>query len=172
MGDIGCFEDHVSVMVAPHASKFYRFDAERRCQRTVYEAETAFLTDYQELRDATKAGTAFPSQHKDASGGAIVRFLGKRATNDLVWPEVEAIVAGDHVLSFDCISYGDRAFYLSVDGGEPLRIETKATGGKIATVTATLPLSKGMHSVRLYNADEWMPDIDKMTLGIAPKDTP
>ena len=162
MADVGCFEDCVSVMLAPHAAKFYRFDAERRLQRRVYEAETAFLADYQELHDATKAGTAFPEQHAGASGGVVVRFLGGRASNDLVWPEVNSLESGDYVLAIDYVSPEDRAFVLSVDGAIPTRVEAPATGGKVSRVEVPCRLEAGMHAVRLSNPDAWMPDVDRM----------
>ena len=63
-------------------------------------AETAFLSDYQELWDATKAGTAFPDQMKEASGGVYVRYIGNRASNDLVWKDVKVDAAGELVLAF------------------------------------------------------------------------
>ena len=167
MADVGRFEGHVSVRVAPHASKFYRFDAERRTQRKVYEAECAFLTDYQELWDAVKAGTAFPAPLEGASGGMIVRYLGNRASNDLVWADVKVDAAGTYVFSIDYASPDDRMFELSVDGGSAQPVKVKGTGGKVATVEVAAPLSAGVHSVRLSNATAWMPDIDRMTLSLA-----
>jgi len=168
MADVGRFEGVVSVKVAPHASKFYRFDAERRIVRRVYESETAFLTDYQELSDAAKAGTAFPDQRADASGGVIVRFLGGRATNDLVWPEVEVDASGEYVLTFDYASPDDRAFDVSVDGGAPIRVAAPATGGKISQVSVRMHLASGVHSIRLRNDSAWMPDVDRMTIASVP----
>ena len=122
MADVGRFETSVSVKVAPHASRFYRFDAERRLPRVVYEAECAYLSDYQELRDCAKSGTAFPAQREGASGDVLVRYLGNRATNDLVWREVKIDAAGDYVLTFHYAAEDDRAFDLSIDGGEGVRI--------------------------------------------------
>ena len=164
MADVGRFESQVSVKVAPHASKFYRFDAARRTMRKVYEAEAAFLSDYQELCDAAKAGTAFPDQCKDASGGVIVRYVGNRETNDLIWPAVKVDADGEYVLSFSYASPDDRAFNLSVDGGAAMRIATPATGGKLANVEARLRIAAGVHAIRLSNASAWMPDIDRMTV--------
>ena len=168
MADVGRFEGVVSVKVAPHASKFYRFDAERRIARRAYEAETAFLADYQELSDAVKAGTAFPDQRADASGGVIVRFLGGRATNDLVWPQVEVDAAGEYVLAFDYASPDDRAFDLSVDGGAPIRVAAPATGGRISQVSVRMHFASGVHSIRLRNDSSWMPDFDRMTIASVP----
>ena len=169
MADVGRFTGEVSVKVAPHASRFYRFDAERRVMRKVYEAETAFLSDYQELRDAAKAGTAFPDQCKGASGGVIVRYIGNRATNDLVWPDVKVDAAGEYVLLFRYASPEDRAFDVSVDGGAAVRVAAPATGGGIAAVEARVRLEAGVHRVRLYNDSAWMPDMDRMTLEGAPR---
>ena len=170
MADVGRFEGHVSVKVEPHASKFYRVDAERRMQRTVYEAECAYLTDYQELHNAVKVGTAFPAKSKDASGGMIVRYLGNRASNDMVWSDVKVDAAGEYVFSIAYYSPDDRSFDLAVDGGKEQKINVKGTGGKISTVNVTVALSAGIHSVRLSNAAAWMPDIDRMTLLPAKRD--
>ena len=164
MADVGCFEDHVSVNVAPHASKFYRFDAEKRVQRRAYEAECAYLADYQELGDAAKAGTAFPAPMEGASGGMIVRFLGNRATNYLEWRDVKVDVDGEYVLSISYFSPDDRSFDVAIDGGMAQKVEVKGSDGKISMVKMAYKLAAGVHSVRLSNANGWMPDIDGMTL--------
>ncbi len=156
----------MSVKVPPHGAKFYRFDAERRVQRMVYEAETAFLSDYQELRDAAKAGTAFPGSCAGASGGMVVRYLGKRATNDLVWQEVKVDADGDYAVTFDYASPDDRAFMVSVDGGAATRIAVPASKGIVSSVETRLRLKAGVHRVRLFNETEWMPDLDRMTISI------
>ena len=162
--DVGCFEDHVSVNVAPHASKFYRFDAEKRVQRRGYEAECAYLADYQELGDAAKAGTAFPAPMEGASGGMIVRFLGNRATNYLEWRDVKVDADGEYVLSISYFSPDDRSFDVAIDGGMAQKVEVKGSDGKISMVKMAYKLAAGVHSVRLSNANGWMPDIDGMTL--------
>ena len=164
MADVGCFEENVSVKVAPHASKFYRFDAQRRLQRKIYEAECAFLTDYHELSDPLKAGIAFPATLQEASGGMVVRNLGNRASNDLVWTEVKIDTAGEYVLSIAYVSDVDREFDVSVDGSKIRRATVKSTSGKISTVDIRVLLASGVHSVRLSNTSSWMPDIDRMAV--------
>ncbi len=172
MADVGKFENSVSVTVAPHASKFYRFDAARRLPRVVYEAESAFLSDYQELSDGAKSGTAFPAQREGASGGVLVRYLGNRATNDLVWREVKVDAAGDYVLTFHYAAEDDRAFDLSIDGGEGVRIAAPAAnGGAIAAVATRARLGSGVHTIRISNATAWTPDIDRMTVVLALADS-
>lgn len=164
MADVGCFEDAVAVRVAPHASKFYRFDAERRLQRRIYEAETAYLAAYQELHDPLKAGTAFHAAAKGASGGIVVKNLGARASNDLVWREVKIDKPGEYAVAFDCFSPENRDFFVSVDGAEPIKVAVAATGEKPCTALIRIPLDEGLHSVRLFNDAAPMPDIDRMMI--------
>ena len=172
MADVGRFENSVSVKVASHASRFYRFDAERRLPRVVYEAESAFLSDYQELSDGEKSGTAFPAQREGASGGVLVRCLGNCATNDLVWREVKVDVAGDYVLTFHYAAEDDRAFDLSINGGEGVRIAAPAAnGGAIAAVATRARLGSGVHTIRISNATAWTPDIDRMIVVPASADS-
>ena len=164
MADVGCFEDHVSVNVAPHGSKFYRFDAERRVQRKVYEAECAYLADYQEMHDAAKSGTPFPAPQEGASGGMVVRNLGSRDTNYLEWRDVKVDEAGKYAVTIDYSSPDERWFDISVDGGAPRRVNVKGTDGKFMKVVMVPELSAGIHTIRLSNGSAWMPDIDRMTL--------
>ncbi len=166
MADVGCFEDHVSVSVAPHASKFYRFDAERRVQRKVYEAECAYLADYQELdeRFEKKLGTAAPAPMEGASGGMVVVKLGNSATNYLEWRDVKIDNDGEYVLVIDYSSPDDRAFDLAVDGGVVRRVEVKGTEGRLSKAEVSVKLSAGVHTIRLANASARMPDIDRLTL--------
>ena len=163
-GDPGSFRDRFSLNVRPHFAKFYRFDAERRVERTVYEAETAFLSEYQELRDATKAGTAFPAEFEGASGGVAVRFLGNRETNDLVWKDVRIERGGRRTLVFRCSSPDARYFFVQVDGGEKVRLDVAATNGSFVEVSAEFGFTPGLHAVRVSNGGGWAPDLDMMTI--------
>ena len=167
MGDVGRFKTEVFVKVPPHGSKFYRFDAQRRVMRSVYEAETAYLSDYQELRDAAEAGTAHYAQHAGASGGVIVRFLGNRRSNDLLWREVKVDQDALYSLSFDCISHGERFFDVEIDGAKSRRIRVADTKGALSTVGFDVRLEKGIHSVRISNATGWAPDFDRMKIAIS-----
>ena len=166
MADVGRFEGQVSVNVAPHGAKFYRFDAERRVQRKVYEAECAYLADYQELdeRFEKKLGTAAPAPMEGASGGMVVVKLGNSGTNYLEWRDVKVDAAGEYVLAIDYSSPEERWFEISVDGVAPRRLDVKGTDGKLSRVEVFARLSAGVHTIRLSNASAPMPDIDRLTL--------
>ena len=159
--DIGAFTGAFRTTVPPHGARFYRLDAERRLDRTLYEAEAAYLSDYQELRDARKAGTAFPDQMAGASGGVIVRGLGGRGwSNDLIWRDVKVTAASS--LSLVCATEADGFLQVCVDFDDPKKIPVKATGGALVTVDLGVTLTPGIHTVRLFNAyaDMCMPDVD------------
>ena len=159
--DIGAFTGAFRTTVPPHGARFYRLDAERRLDRTLYEAEAAYLSDYQELRDARKAGTAFPDQMAGASGGVIVRGLGGRGwSNDLIWRDVKVTAASS--LSLVCAAEADGFLQVCVDFDDPKKIPVKATGGALVTVDLGVTLTPGIHTVRLFNAhaDLCMPDVD------------
>ena len=167
----GVFENRLSVEVRPHASRFFRFDADERLERTVYEAETAFLTDYQELKDPVKAGTAFPVQVSAASGGVAVRGLGGRPSNDLIWKDVWIKTPGRRILEFACAGDEARQMVVEVDGREVARPVVRANGDFSARVSVAVDLTHGVHTVRLSNPTGRMPDVDLMRVR-APLMTP
>jgi len=162
--DPGSFADRFTLKVRPHSAKFFRFDAEKRLERTVYEAETAYLAEYQELHEAEKAGTAAPVECAGASGGVAVRFIGGREANDLVWRGVKVDRGGKRTLVFRYASPEGRNFFVQVDGGEKVRVEAPATNGAFSEAAAELELSPGVHAVRVSNGSARAPDIDVMTL--------
>ena len=162
--DVGEFEGHVFVKVPAHGSRFYRLDAERRLERTVYEAEAAFLTDYQELTDSVKAGTAAPFESASASGGVAVRTLGARATNDLVWKDVKVEKGGKRTLEVLCSAKEERGFAVEVDGVRRAEVKVRTQEGVFEPYRVEVELAEGLHAVRLLNPAAPMPDIDVMFL--------
>lgn len=163
--DLGYAAEPMTVTVAPHATRFFRVDAEKRLERTLYEAETAFLTEYQELKNAAEVGTAHVREYPGASGGVAVCFLGNRETNDLVWKDVNILESGKRELEFLCSAPdGDRVFDVQIDGGKPQRLTVKATDGGFVPVTLEATLKRSVHTIRLTNATGWAPDIDCLRL--------
>ena len=160
MADVGMFKDEIHVKVAPHASKFYRFDAETRLERRLYQAESAYLTAYQELHNPLKAGTAFPDKANGASNAYLVKNLGGRPDNDIIWHDVAVATEGLRCLTIGYRSVDEGVFFLSIDGGEAVGVKVSPSGEKTAEVTVLARLSAGCHSIRLFNASAKMPDID------------
>jgi hypothetical protein len=168
--DIGEFENEVSIKVRPHAAKFFRFDADLRLDRTIYEAETAYLSDYSEIDDSSYGATnscvvqgrAYYAPVQGASGGMAVVNLGARETNDLIWKSVNVSDSGKYRLTFRHNTPEPRKFYVQIDGGDKQMLWVgKGTTG-FCDISLDAELKKGTHSVRLTNAYGKTPDIDFM----------
>lgn len=163
--DAGTFTGEMSVTVPAHGTRIYTLEAAERLERTVYEAETAWLSEYQELWNNESRGTAIYSEKAGASGGALVGWLGNRASNDLQWRTVQSETGGLYKMTLSFITGESRNIKISVNGGEP--ISASLNGGSwsnIAQKEFEITLNKGNNTVRLYSDAGWMADIDCMTL--------
>lgn len=172
--DVETAADGISVEVPAHGTRIYRLEATRRIERSLYEAETAFLSEYQELHDAFSVATAYYEKDAACSGGAKVVNLGRKPKNDLRWLDVYSETGGEYEVTIDILptpealqisewdsNPGGYQFFLSVnDGvGNRVRLDKDSTS---ATITVTLPA--GSNVVRLYDDRYLMPGIDRMTL--------
>ena len=172
--DVETAADGISVEVPAHGTRIYLLEATQRIERSLYEAETAFLSEYQELHDAFSVATAYYEKDAACSGGAKVVNLGRKPKNDLRWLDVYSETGGEYEVTIDILptpealqisewdsNPGGYQFFLSVnDGvGNRVRIDKDSTS---ATITVTLPA--GSNVVRLYDDRYLMPGIDRMTL--------
>lgn len=154
-----------SITLPPHATRIYKLTGETRLERTVYEAETAWLSDYQELENNQTAQTAVYTENVNRSGGAIVGWLGNRETNDLQWRNVYSFKGGDYTMKLTFESAETRNVTVSVNGEEVKTLSLKSEGwNKTASIDIPVKLNAGYNVVRLSNANGFMPDIDCMTL--------
>ncbi len=155
----------VTVTVAPHGTKIFKVKGTKRIERTRYEAETAWLPAYQELRNPQSERTAVYTASEYASGGYFTGFLGMSPKNELQWKNVHVEKAGTRTLTITCFSGQVRKMNLSVNGKQVTTLTTQALDwDQPQTLTATVTLKKGDNIVSLSNPDEWMPDIDVMTI--------
>ena len=169
--DTGSFTGSSTVVLPPHSAKFYLFDAERRLERRVYEAESAYLTYYSELdgtsygseESCRKQGRAYFTSRDGASGGVAVVNLGGREINDLVWKDVRMDAPGKRRVVFRCSSPETRTFFCEV-GGVKTELAAPPTNGAFAEVVCELDFAAGVQSVRLFNPSSPMPDVDSMEI--------
>ncbi len=59
-----------------HGTRVYSITGTRRIPRSIYEAEQAYLSSYQEIYDPIATGTAFYFPLESASGGMVVANVG------------------------------------------------------------------------------------------------
>ena len=152
-------------MVPAHGTQIFTAKTKKRIDRTVYEAETAYMQKYQELRNHVAMKTAVYSAKEGAMGGYVAGYLGQSADNDIVWKDVYVKKAGYRKMTFVYYGGEDRDMELEINGKHVNTLATHSRNwAKPGRITATVHLQKGSNTVRLYNAKGWMPDIDCMIL--------
>ena len=148
-----------------HGTKIFRVKGQQRLERTRYEAETAWLSRYQELRNNVDVVSAIYDQKEGAEGGYIVRFLGSRADNDLLWQHVNMKKAGVRTMTIGCFTGEEREMDVYVNGEfvKTLKVPARDWNDR-QTVSVEVALRKGDNIIRINNPRGWCPDIDGMRL--------
>ncbi|MDE6338502.1 MAG: carbohydrate-binding protein, partial [Muribaculaceae bacterium] len=163
--DVGTFNGSMTVTVPAHGTRIYRLEATERYERHLYEAETAWISAYQELENNQAVQSGIYEENESLSGGAKACWLGMRADNDLIWRDVYSANGGEYELTIAYLSGADRYFTLEVNG-EVIKSINGNSGGwdKVATTMVKVNLKQGDNSVRLYTNGDWMPDVDYMQI--------
>ncbi|MBO5750442.1 MAG: alpha-galactosidase [Bacteroidaceae bacterium] len=163
--DIGVFEGGYDVKVPAHGTRIYKLEAEKRYERRVYEAETAWLDAYQELVNNQTAETGIYEETDYCSGGAKAGWLGRSKKNSLEWRNVYSKDGGEYNIDIVYITGETRKVNVVVNGEELQTLSLNSGGwNSPKTTTLTVNLQKGFNSIKLYNSSAWMPDIDCMVL--------
>lgn len=169
--DLGVKVGNMSVEVPAHGTRIYMLDAEERLERTVYEAETAWLSKYQELKNYITEETATYIEAANCSGGAKVGYLGNSAENDLQWRNVYSNEGGEYIMRLLFLTGEERSFKISVNNSEPIETAVNSGGWNIVgSKDYNIVLNKGYNVIRLYSDNGWLPDIDCMKF--VSQDTP
>lgn len=172
--NMGIYEGSYTVTVPAHGTRIYKLTAQERLERTVYEAETAWLSAYQELVNNEVYGTAIYSEKGAFSGSMGVGWLGGSEGNDLQWRNVYSEQGGEYTIRVYYITGEDRTMKLSVNGGTPISYTGNSGGwGSVAYADFDVVLEPGENVVRLFNESAYTGDVDKMELirkGVAEED--
>lgn len=157
--DRGASAGGMDILLQPHATEIYRLEASRRVPRKLYEAETAYLSRYQELENNEAAQSAVYKENPQCSGGVGVAFLGMRPDNDIQWRNVYSECSRDARCTLTVEGEIHAPFKVSVNGRD---VRTVAS---VADLTFPIELKAGDNTVRIYTeAQEWLPTLDCMTL--------
>lgn len=165
-------DGQMQVTVPAHDTKIFRLEADKRLERTVYEAETAWLERYQDIGMNNRLGYAEYEDMPECSGGGKVAFLGNHPDNWLEWRDVYSREGGLYDMNIRYLAGREGFVMMSVNGKKSIRIELpqKQLGiigheaNEPANVTVRIALRKGKNIIRLSNPEDWAPDIDCMTL--------
>ncbi|MBO4431795.1 MAG: alpha-galactosidase [Bacteroidaceae bacterium] len=164
--DLGEMTDQLSVTVPAHGTRIYRLEAETRLERNLYEAETAYLSKYQEIFNNREFKSAVYESNDACSGREYVGWLGGDTKNDLQWRNVYSDNGGDYQMVLSYMSGDNRNLTVSVNGKDVQTLSCNSGSyEKVATKTLKVTLQQGENVIRLYNKSSAdMPSIDCMTL--------
>ena len=138
-------------------------EAQQRLEPTIYEAEWAYLPDFDDLGKKDKnVNYAYEAA---ASGKTKVGFLGGRPENYAEWKEVYSEKGGTYDMTITYFTAEDRSLVVDVNG-EKQTIEKLNSGGYSTpkTITIQVNLKPGNNVIRMGRSDYWAPDIDCFTL--------
>lgn len=161
---IGTHKGAYKVKVPAHGTRVYTLKAEKRLPQTKFEAENAYLHEYQELYHPESVGSAYVRRQPGTSGGAVVTNIGYRPANDLVWRQVIVPAEGDYDVTVALIPEGRCQLQISANEDPYIRFKFEEKSDP-TTVTARLHLKKGINSIRLASTEK-APVIDCMTINL------
>lgn len=165
--DLDDAEETFTVNVPAHGTRIYTLEAEQRLERTLYEAETAYLSRYQEIKNNQAYVSGVYSSDNACSGGMKAGWLGRRADNDLQWRHVYSQGGGEYSLELAYECGESRSVTLEVNGQKVGSYSLNSGSySKVGKKKVTVTLNDGENVVRLYNTSGWMPDIDCMRLSL------
>ena len=167
--DIGAYEGTFEVNVPAHGTRIYVAEAETRLERKRYEAETAYISDYQELLNNQSERTGIYEAASFCSAGFKAGWLGYSEENDLLWRDVYSENGGEYTLSIAFISGENHNITVSVNGKTVQTISANSGGWQtVGKKSLTIQLEKGNNTIRLFNPNTWMPDIDYIDVSPTP----
>lgn len=165
-------EGTMEVTLPAHGTAIYKATAEKRLERTLYEAETGFNGTYQEISNNQVDHSATYDESSTASGKCKVGWLGMSKDNYLEWRNVYSQTGGKYRLTFGFFSGDNRSMQLSVNGEDVKNFTSLNSGSwdSVKTCNTTVHLNAGVNTVRLSNATGWMPNMDYMKLTLLEAD--
>ena len=164
--DEGCVKETIKYRVPAHGVKILRVEGEKRTDPVRYEAEQAYLNQYDALLKRPRA-VAYQS-FKGASGDMTICNLGGHKDNYAEWNEVYSSTGGKYKLKIHYVPAGkrereieDRRMEVTVNGNRTTISELETDRGKgVSVVEIPVELNKGYNVVRIGSRYTWTPDLD------------
>lgn len=164
--DEGRVKETIKYRVPAHGVKILRVEGEKRTDPVRYEAEQAYLNQYDALLKRPRA-VAYQS-FKGASGDMTICNLGGHKDNYAEWNEVYSSTGGKYKLKIHYVPAGkrereieDRRMEVTVNGNRTTISELETDRGKgVSVVEIPVELNKGYNVVRIGSRYTWTPDLD------------
>ena len=163
--DMGEHGAKYEVTIPAHGTRIYMVEADTRLERTRYEAETAYISDYQELKNNQTEKTGIYEYADYCSCGLKAGWLGMSEQNDLQFRDVYSDEGGEYDMTIAYIAGENRSVRIDVNGQRVHTLSLNSGGwATVAEKEVKITLQKGRNIIRLSNSAGWMPDIDYIDL--------
>lgn len=163
--DLPAATEKMTVEVPAHGTRIYTLTADKRLERTLYEAETGYIPTYQELVNNQVVKSGIYVYSDACSGGLKAGWLGGSEQNTLEWRSVRSVKGGEYDLTIAFTCAENRVMNVNINGTTVKTLELNSgSWNAVATTTLPITLQKGNNVITLSNAEAWMPDIDYISL--------
>lgn len=161
--ETGEFEDYFELNVPAHGTRVYKATAEKRVERTMYEAETGYIPAYQELKWPSTGSYVADAK---MSGGYRAEWLGNAEDSGIEWRDVFSLTGGEYYMTIAYLSGESRNITVKVNGEDVATLKSLNSGGwgNVSKKSVKINLKKGHNTIYLYNKTAYMPNIDYMSL--------
>ena len=162
--DAGTGQNTYSVTLPAHGSAAY-YVTGQRIEKTVYQAQEAWLSDYQDHRRKPET----PSFVNNAQAGlqTYVTNLGNSSNNYLEWRNIYSVKGGPYEISVRYACKEPRNLSLTVNNSRTFAATDLTSGSENSewkTLTVNVYFNPGFNVVRLSNVTGKLPNIDCMTV--------
>jgi hypothetical protein len=154
--------------IPAHGVSLVKVTAQKTRLQEIFEAEYAWLNNFNlTVNSELVPDQARPVADAACSGKTKVVKIGKREDNYIEFRDVYASTAGKYTLTVYYLSEGAKGATLSVNGKSTLLTDLNSgRKGVVAKKSLTVELNKGYNTLRISNAYDWAPDIDKIEINL------
>jgi hypothetical protein len=127
-------------------------------------ADRVFMREAED--SANDLGSTGTTSCSPCSGGQKVRNIGGSPGASVLFKDVTVDKAGAYTLFIDYTVNGDHSYFVSVNGGAPIKVPVSGVGNSTPyTTSAPVTLQAGANTIKIYNDEEATADLDRLSLG-------
>jgi hypothetical protein len=174
--DLGSQDAMYTTMVPAHGVVMLKVVGTGAKLQEVFEAENAWINNFNIYQSGAYPNADDPriipgqgraSRDGSCSRGAKAGWLGNRADNYIEFRDVYVPTAGSYAVTMTYLSGADRSVTIGVGGVDTVLSNLNSGGwGSLKDIQFNVQLSAGYNIIRISNATDWMPDIDKISISI------
>lgn len=162
--DLGTFRTYYETEVPAHGTALLKVESKKWLVPNTYEGEYAFMNIFSENDYYPEKNTRLIARRTEASGTHVMTGIGGDETN---WAEFRNVYSPKQQKSIARIYYFTdslRSFDVSLNGTLVKNVQFKPSAQEGVYVDVPMILKKGDNCIRLSNAKETGPDIDKIEI--------